>query len=355
MTVSSDRLSSRHLRAWTIATGMVAVLALSACGAPGGGSATAGTGTSGDASTAQSPGATTVTLASVEKQVDLSQCGKATRTIKGDLGTTTIKGTPKRVVALETSFIDAMAVVGQPPVGIADDNKKSKVTGLLDGITNYTSVGLRSAPNLTVISSLKPDLIIADTSRDKAIYGQLQQIAPTISLTSLGSGYTDTLATDLVVAEAANRCDAMETAIGKHLATMKSIAAQMPTKDSRTAIYADTEPPNFQAHSANQWEPQIMASVGLRSVLPPKPGSRNISLTLEQLFSYNPQVMFLGSNGEKGIVQQWQSSPVWKQISAVQNKDVFTVNDQLWSQERGLKDAEQVLRDIVTDLRGRGQ
>jgi iron complex transport system substrate-binding protein len=147
----------------------------------------------------------------------------------------------------------------------------------------------------------------------------------------------------------------METAIGKHLATMKSIAAQMPTKDSRTAIYADTEPPNFQAHSANQWEPQIMASVGLRSVLPPKPGSRNISLTLEQLFSYNPQVMFLGSNGEKGIVQQWQSSPVWKQISAVQNKDVFTVNDQLWSQERGLKDAEQVLRDIVTDLRGRGQ
>lgn len=297
----------------------------------------------------------TVTLASLEKQVDLSQCGKDTRTIKTDLGTTTIKGTPKRVVALEMSFIDAMAEVGVPPVGIADDKKKSKVTGLMDDITDYTSVGLRSSPNLTVISSLKPDLIIADTSRDKAIYGQLSQIAPTISLTSLGAGYTDTLATDLVVAEAANRCDAMEKAISTHLATMKKIAAGMPKLDNRTAIYADTQPPNFEAHSANQWEPQIMATVGLKSVLPPKPGSRSISLTLEQVFSYNPQVMFIGSNGQQGIIQQWQTSPVWKQISAVQNKAVFTVPDQLWSQERGLKDAQQVLQQIITDLRGNGQ
>lgn len=296
-----------------------------------------------------------VTLTSLEKKVDLSQCGKDTRTIKTDLGTTTIKGTPKRVVTLEMSFIDAMAEVGVPPVGIADDKNKSKVTGLMDDITNYTSVGLRSAPNLTVISSLKPDLIVADTSRDKAIYSQLSQIAPTISLTSLGAGYTDTLATDLVVAEAANRCTTMEQAISTHLTAMKKIAAGMPKLDSRTAIYADTEPPNFEAHSANQWEPQIMASVGLRSVLPPKPGSRAISLTLEQLFSYNPQVMFLGSNGQQGIVQQWQSSPVWQQISAVQNKAVFTVPDALWSQERGLKDAQALLQQIITDLRGKGQ
>lgn len=352
MTVWADRLPSRHLRVWSLATGMVAILALSACGASGGGSAQAGT-TAG--AVAETQAVNTVTLASLESKVDLSQCGKATRTIKTDLGTTTITGTPRRVVTLEMSFIDAMAEVGVTPVGIADDNKKSKVTGLMDGITQYTSVGLRSSPNLTVISSLKPDLIVADTSRDKAIYGQLSQIAPTISLTSLGAGYTDTLATDLVVAEAANQCTAMEKAISAHLAAMKKIAAGMPKLDNRTAMYADTEPPSFEAHSANQWEPQIMASVGLRSVLPPKPGSRAISLTLEQLFSYNPQVMFLGSNGQQGIVQQWQSSPVWGQISAVQNKAVFTVPDELWSQERGMKDAQLVLQQVITDLRGKGQ
>lgn len=345
---------SLHPRKWAAIAGFVVVVMVSACGTAGGGNASASSGaTAGGTAAADNPA--DVTLASLSKQVDLTQCGKDSRTIKHDLGTTTIKGTPTRIVALELSFADALAAAGVQPVGIADDKKTSKVTGLQDGITNYTSVGLRSAPNLTVISSLKPDLIIADTSRDKAVYGQLDAIAPTISLTSLGAGYTDVLKTDLVVAEAANRCQAMTDTLTKHFAAMKSIAAQLPAGAHDTSLYADIEPPNFYAHSANQWEPQIMATVGLKSVLPDSAGSRNTSLTLEQLFSYNPQVMFLGSNGEQSVVDQWQTSPVWQQITAVQHKKVFTVSDGLWSQERGIKTSESVLRQVVQDLRNAGQ
>lgn len=349
--------SSLHPRTWLPAAGLVAALVLSACGATGGntatGSATGAGGAATAARTANDPSG--LTLAALRQQVDLSQCGKATRTIKHDLGTTTVRGTPKRVVALELSFADGLATAGLPPVGIADDHKKSKVTGLGDDITDYTSVGLRSAPNLTVISSLRPDLIVADTTRDKDVYSQLNAIAPTISLTSLGAGYTDVLKTDLVVAEAVNRCEAMAQALTKHFAAMRSIEAGLPGGNHSTALYADIEPPNFYAHTANQWEPEIMASVGLRSVLPPKKGSRNTQLTLEQLFSYDPQVMFLGSNGQRSIIDQWRTSPVYQQISAVKNKKVYIVDDTLWSQERGIRNSEAVLQQVVQKLRGAGQ
>lgn len=56
------------------------------------------------------------------------------------------------------------------------------ITKLVGQEMDYTSVGTREQPNLEVISSLQPDLIIADAERHKGIYKDLQQIAPTIVL-----------------------------------------------------------------------------------------------------------------------------------------------------------------------------
>ncbi|RIL77683.1 iron citrate ABC transporter substrate-binding protein, partial [Staphylococcus equorum] len=82
--------------------------------------------------------------------------------VKHEAGTTTVKGEPKRVVALEYSFVDALVSLGVKPVGIADDGKKGNIIEpIKDKVGNYKSVGSRKQPNLEVISELKPDLIIA--------------------------------------------------------------------------------------------------------------------------------------------------------------------------------------------------
>lgn len=300
------------------------------------------------------PGGTpaAVTLAAVQKGVDLSQCGHDTRTIKHDLGTTTVKGSPTRVVALETSYVDALANMGITPVGIADDKQPVKVTGLGDHVGKYTSVGLRSAPNLSVISSLKPDLIVADTIRDKAVYDQLKGIAPTVSFTSLGAGYKDTLSTDLQVAVAVNRCDQMEKAISAHLKRMSAIVAGAK-KASGSFIYADVTPPDFSAHSANQWEPEILEQIGLHSAIATHPGSRNLKLSLEQVFSYNPDVMFLGKDTGAGTaVDKWKSSAVYKQIKAVKSGRVYVVDGTLWSALRSMGNAEKLLQQAIDALGG---
>lgn len=333
------------------AVGLVILLTLSACGTAGDASGS-NSGEVGGKAVAAGADAADVTLDTLKKQVDLSQCGKPTRTIKHDLGSTVVKGTPSRVVALELSFADALAAAGVRPVGIADDNKPGRVAGLQQGITGYKTVGLRSAPNLSTISSLKPDLIIADTTRDKAIYGQLSKIAPTVALTSVGAGYGATLATDLVIADAAGRCDAMENALTAHFQAMKQIAAGIPGTENRTVLYADAEPPDFNAHNGALWEPQILQALGLKSAIAPKPGERFAKLTLEQLYQYNPDIMFLGKNGQQAVTDKWQTSPIWQQITAVKKKQVFMVDDNLWSTERGIKTSEVVLRQAVQALKG---
>ena len=330
-----------------------ALLALSACGSAGDSSGD----NDGKLGNANAPvigtNTTDVTLDSIRKQANLTQCDSADRTIKHDLGSTTIKGKPTRVVTLEISFADAVAAAGLQPVGAADDNKPARIKGLDQDISGYKPVGLRSAPSLSAISSLKPDLIIADTTRHKAIYGQLQGIAPTISLTSVGAGYGATLATDLRISEALGRCTEMEKALTEHFTRMKEIAAKIPAGEHRTVLYADALAPDFAAHNGALWEPQILQTLGLKSAIPPKTGERFQLLTLEQLLRYNPDVMFLGTDPTQPTAfAKWKTSPTWNQINAVKNKKVFVVDDALWSAMRGIKTSEKVLQQAMEHLKG---
>ncbi len=48
-------------------------------------------------------------------------------TVKDANGEFTLDKTPTRVVALEYSFVDALAQVGVSPVGVADDNKVDRI------------------------------------------------------------------------------------------------------------------------------------------------------------------------------------------------------------------------------------
>jgi len=98
-------------------------------------------------------------------------------TVTDAKGEFTIDKTPSRIVALEYSFVDALAQVGVSPVGVADDNDKTRILQeVRDKIQPWQSVGTRSQPSLEAIAALKPDLIIADPSRHTAVYEELKKI-----------------------------------------------------------------------------------------------------------------------------------------------------------------------------------
>lgn len=141
---------------------------------------------------------------------------KDSRVIHDEEGKTTVSGTPKRVVVLELSFLDAVHNLGITPVGIADDNKKDMIKKLVGSSIDYTSVGTRSEPNLEVISSLKPDLIIADAERHKNIYKQLKKIAPTIELKSREATYDETIDSFTTIAKALNKEDEGKEKLAEH-------------------------------------------------------------------------------------------------------------------------------------------
>ncbi|MFC2364324.1 MAG: Fe(3+) dicitrate ABC transporter substrate-binding protein, partial [Haemophilus parainfluenzae] len=146
-------------------------------------------------------------------------------TVKDAKGEFILDKTPSRVVALEYSFVDALAQVGVSPVGVADDNKVDRILPQVrEKIAAWQSVGTRSQPSLEVIASLKPDLIIADPSRHTAVFEELKKIAPTVMFDSRHESYQENLETAQKIGDLVGKSSEMKAKINEHNDYIANIA-----------------------------------------------------------------------------------------------------------------------------------
>lgn len=277
------------------------------------------------------------------------------RVIKHELGETSVEGTPKKVVVLEFSFVDALASVGLSPVGIADDGKETNIVpALRSQIQPWTSVGTRAQPNLEIISSLEPDLIIADLKRHKDIYDKLSKIAPTIVLKSLESSYQENLDSLAAIGSALDKADAMEQRLAQHKQKMAELAKQVPQGESRKVAAAVVTDSLFNIHTGSAYTPGVLKAVGLTSSIAGTAEAPYARVNLEQLVENDPDVIFvMASPTGKLITDEWASNPLWQNLKAVKAGAVYKVDRDLWSKMRGVIAAEAIAEEAIKALYGK--
>ncbi|MCY8935238.1 helical backbone metal receptor [Peribacillus frigoritolerans] len=271
-----------------------------------------------------------------------------TRTIKHEMGETEMKDTPKKIVTLELSFVDSLNALGIKPIGISDDNKKEMITKLVGQEMDYTSVGTREQPNLEVISSLQPDLIIADAERHKGIYKDLQKIAPTIVLKSRESTYQENLDSFKTIAKAVNKEDAAEKRLSEHEKTIKELKAKLTVDSNMTVLPAVVRDTSFQAHTSSSYDGELLERMGLKNAIQQK--QPHAEMNLEQLVEIDPDVLLLANNEGKLLTDEWKDNPLWKDLKAVKNGQVYSVDRDLWTRYRGVVSAEAIAKDTLKML-----
>lgn len=271
--------------------------------------------------------------------------------IKHEMGETELVSTPKRVVTLEYSFVDSLAALDIKPIGIADDNKNNiLIKAIADKVGDYTSVGTRSQPNLEVISSLKPDLIIADLKRHKAIYEELSKIAPTIVLKSLESSYDENISSFKTIAKAVGEEAKAEARLKEHNDLIDSKKTELAFDSNKTVLSAALRD-NFNAHASSSFDGQLLEKIGMKNAIQNN-DSPYAELTLEQLVQINPDVLFLMKSEDKTILEDWQANPLWKDLKAVKSNQVFIVDRNLWTRFRGVISGEEMIKEAANLLKG---
>ncbi|MED4303575.1 ABC transporter substrate-binding protein [Bacillus licheniformis] len=287
--------------------------------------------------------------------------GQDSVTVKHDLGETKVRNKPKKVVVLELGFIDALLDAGIKPVGIADDGKPKFINEKVRGkIKGYTSVGSRAQPSFEKIASLKPDLIIADSSRYSGVYDKLSKIAPTIALKNLNADYQDTLDASLTIAKAVGKESAMEKKLAEHKQKLDELKQKFGSRKQSILLLGNTNE-EITVRDENFFTSQLLTKIGYTyGVGDSGKGdaengeSVNIKMTLEQLLEKDPDVIVL-MTGEKDKVDEdgkrpIEKDPLWKKLSAVKNGKVYEADRFAWSLRRSIDGADELMDEIDQHL-----
>ncbi|MBY7900723.1 ABC transporter substrate-binding protein [Vibrio fluvialis] len=269
-------------------------------------------------------------------------------TVTDSHGEFTLNQVPQRIVALEFSFVDALAAVDVSPVGIADDYDPSRLLPAVSAkLGQWQSVGTRSQPSLEVIASLKPDLIIADVDRHSAVYRDLSKIAPTLLLPSRRETYEDNLKSAAIIGKVIGKEAEMQQRLAQHHQLMDHYAAQLSGLNNQTVQFGVARDNDFYAHSAESYAGGVIHALGLAAPTGLRNENASRQISLEQLLALNPNYLVVGDYTEKSIVSRWQKQPLWNVLSAVRAKQVLHVDGNMWARCRGILAAEYMAADLV--------
>ena len=269
-------------------------------------------------------------------------------TIKDAKGEFTLDKTPSRVVALEYSFVDALAQVGVSPVGVADDNKVDRILPQVrEKITAWQSVGTRSQPSLEVIASLKPDLIIADPSRHTAVFEELKKIAPTVMFDSRHESYQENLETAQKIGDLVGKSSEMKAKINEHNDYIANIAKNLGVQGKK-ASFGTSREDKFNIQNDNGYVGSFLTTLGFA---PTKLNSDQafVEINLEQLVMEKPEYLFIAHYRDESIARKWEAEPLWKAIPAVKANHVYSVDSDMWARGRGLE-ASKIMAKQIEDF-----
>lgn len=338
--------STRKSTLWSTALLLAMLLLLTACG---------GT----KEPTAE---ATNANQAATEQTADPSSAESTeapkdeTRQVAHAMETTELTGTPERVVVLTQEGTEALLELGVTPVGAVN-------SGLGDGwfphiaeqMAGVTELGDESQPNLELILSLQPDLIIGNKIRHEEIYAQLKEIAPTVLSEDLAGKWKVNFA---LYAQALNKQTEGETAMAAYDAHIAEAKAALGDKTQLQVSLVRFLPETVRIYQKDTFAGVIMSDLGVA-----RPASQDVDnfmevIEKERIEALDGDVMFYFNadyDEEKGGTknqQAWMADPLFANLNVGKNNTAFQVDEVIWNLSGGIKSANLLIDQLVEKLQG---
>lgn len=266
------------------------------------------------------------------------------------LGETLVPKVVKRVVTLYQGATDTAVALGMQPVGVVDAwAQKPTYVYLRPSLDGVPHVGLETQPNLELIASLKPDLIVGTKSRHEKIYRQLSQIAPTV----LSENVYDFKRTLDLMSQSVSRLEAgsnlwkrWQSRIQDFRMKIQKIEPNWPI----TASILNVREDHLRLYLQQSFAGTVLNDIGFKFPMQNKVGWGVKLKTKEALPTVNAEVFFILLHSSEASVKQnylmWSSHPLWRILSAPQHNRVYEVDSVTWLFSGGILGANLMLDQL---------
>lgn len=272
--------------------------------------------------------------------------------VKAENGEITIKSKPKKIVVLEFGLLDELKLLGVKPVGVgtSDATEGNDPAHLQTFIKTIPSVGTRDEPSLEAIAKLKPDLIIGDYSFIANILPQLNKIAPTILMNGI-LGNPDEQVKNLKTLAKITDTENKVPTILKQYNKIKSQAETMSKASPQKTILIGFVTPSgiFRVLTANAIATPILAELNRKNLITETDNMHRIDITVEGVISKNPdQIILLLTDGNKAPYEKLSSNPLWKDVRANKDQQIYFMDRNVWAKTHGIEAMEIMYKEAMS-------
>jgi len=267
------------------------------------------------------------------------------------MGESEVPEKPQRVVILTNEGTEALLALGVKPIGAVKSwTGNPWYPHIADQMEGVTVVGDESQPNIELIASLQPDLIIGNKMRQEKVYDQLNAIAPTVFSETLRGEwqtnfllYAETLGLkaegEKILADYDRRAADFKSKAGDKLNEKVSVVRFMAGKiriyleDTFTGVAFSKmglTRPDHQLGYADTFVEEIT-----RERLPEADADRIFYFTYDT-----------GDGKGSAMEDEMVNDPLWKSLKAVQNGKAYKVDDAIWNTAGGVLAANLMLDEI---------
>lgn len=269
------------------------------------------------------------------------------KVIQNVWGEAKVKGTPSKVVALDFFIVDILVSLGVTPTGIAGTGDTRVPYYLKDKVRTFTDVGERKEPNLEVMTSIKPDLIIANPERAKTIKGELEKIGTSIALND--KSYKAILDdVDLLGDVFSKQTEAKKV---REDLENKIKTTKEKVKGNPSVLVLGAFDDEISVWIKDSFVGSLLGDAGVNYMFDgPKESTEGkadiATLTVERLAELNPDYLFVYGTS----VAKLKENPVFKNLKAVKENHFMEVKQDLWARARGPIAAGLILDEAVSLL-----
>lgn len=267
-----------------------------------------------------------------------------------ELGETAVLSEPQKIVVFDWATLDTLQAL----------DLSDKVVGVPSYLpeylaafseSQYTVVGTAKEADLEAVANLNPDLILIG-GRQKDLYEQLSQIAPTLYL---GLDYTDyfqSVENNLqILGQVFNKKQSVETTFNTIMASIEDVRAKI-AEQSPTALVTLANDGKLSAFGQKSRFGFIYDVFGFTNVDPTiETSTHGQSISFEYVLEKNPDYLYVVDRGAvvggNSSAQQTLDNAIIQQTRAAQNKKIIYLDAQYWYAASG---GIQALTHMVAEI-----
>ncbi len=256
-----------------------------------------------------------------------------------------------RVVTLTNDSTEAMLALGITPVGAT----RSLVGNpwfphITDQMTGVTVVGQELNPNIELIASLKPDLILGSKQKLGRLKPILTLIAPTVFVKDNRYQWQQNFLTYAHAVDQAAAGKQYLVCLNTQIDTLKTALAPQPLKRVSVIRF---NPGQVRMYQLDSFTGELFAALGLQRPPAQQVHAYGVSnFSRERIQALDADILFYftyGTRRQQSTLQYRDSfmrDASWQQLHVVRQQQVYSLDDVIWNTANGVLAAELALAQI---------